>query len=85
MQMLPMQTHHDHSTFRRLPLLALVGATFALGGCGDSNRLETGYRYQPLGSTSVERRAFYADPFSEEAMRGEAQSDQLRRRGPLSR
>ena len=44
-------------------LLALVAP---LAGCG-SRKLETGYQYTPLGSTPVQRRAYYAGPFSPEA------------------
>lgn len=50
-------------------LAALAGAALVLAGCsaGSGGRLETGYRYRPLNSTSVERRAFYSDPYSVEA------------------
>ena len=58
-----------------LPSLSILAAGL-LGGCGGANQLETGYRYQPLTSTSVERRAFYADSFSLEAMRAEAEAQQ---------
>lgn len=44
------------------PVLALVGIS---AGC--SSALETGYAYRPLGSTSTERRGYYASPFTPEA------------------
>lgn len=44
------------------------------GGCG-GQQLETGYRYRPLGRTDVERRAFYASPFSKEARMAEQQQE----------
>lgn len=55
-------------------LVSLPLAGF-LAGC-ESHRLETGYEYQPLNSSSVERRAFYADPYSLEARRAEAERQQ---------
>ena len=61
-----------------LALAVVVGAT-ALAGCGSSqHRLETGYEYQPLNSTSIERRAYYADPYSIEARQAEAERRQKR-------
>lgn len=39
--------------------------TLALTGCGDT--LETGYVPRRLGSSSTERRGYYASPFSPEA------------------
>ena len=60
--------------------LALGGALVALHvatgcGTGSGGRLETGYRYRPLNSTVVERRAFYADPYSVEARMAEIGND----------
>ena len=49
-------------TFHALLALSLL----LLPGCG-SRRLETGYQYTPLGATPVQRRAYYAGPFSPEA------------------
>ena len=57
----------------RGPLLLVVLPGLVLG-CG-SQQLETGYRYRPLNSTTVERRAFYADPYSLEARQAEAERD----------
>lgn len=51
-----------------LALVMLVGAA----GCAD-RRLETGYGYRPLNSSPIERRAFYADPYSIEARQAEAE------------
>lgn len=51
--------------------LALVGL-LGIAGCAE-HRLETGYRYRPLNSSAIERRAFYADPYSMEAQQAEAQ------------
>lgn len=81
-----MQTCRDRSILLRLaPLAGVVGVALSLAGCSDANRLETGYRYQRLGSTQIERRAYYADRFSEEAIRGESQSDRPIPRGRLNR
>jgi hypothetical protein len=49
-------------------LVMLLGGA----GCAD-HRLETGYRYRPLNSSAIERRAFYADPYSIEARQAEAE------------
>lgn len=35
-----------------------------LGGCG--MQLETGYQYRPLNASAVQRRAYYASPFTQE-------------------
>jgi hypothetical protein len=64
----------------RLILLACVAAPAP--GCAlfrKQHTLETGYQYQPLNSTSVQRRAFYADPYSIEARRAEAERQQRAR------
>jgi len=34
--------------------------------CGCETELETGYKYRPLGDSAVQRRAYYASPFSVE-------------------
>jgi len=47
-------------------------------GCG-KGQLETGYKYTPLGSTSVQRRAYYSGPFSPEAR--QAQMEQVQQAG----
>ena len=60
-----------------LGTLATLLASPLLAGCSDKPRqLETGYRYEPLNSTSVQRRAFYADPYSIEARRAEMERQQ---------
>lgn len=54
---------------RRPSMMLAVLSSFALlplSGCG-SNKLETGYRYSPLGESAIQRRAYYAGPFSPEA------------------
>ena len=63
--------------------LLLLGASGLVwlgpAGCGSKPRtLETGYRYQPLNSTTVQRRAFYADPYSLEARRAEMERQERR-------
>jgi hypothetical protein len=44
-------------------VLAGLGA-LATAGCGMD--LETGYKYRPLGASAVERRGYYASPYSAE-------------------
>jgi hypothetical protein len=47
--------------------IGLIGALGWSTGCS-SNELETGYKFQRLGSsTPTQRRAYYAGPFSPEA------------------
>lgn len=55
------------------PAILVGAAGLALAGCSRNHTLETGYQYQPLNSSSIERRAFYADPYSIEARRAQAQ------------
>jgi len=38
-----------------------------LAGCGRTGRLETGYAYRAINDTEPERRAYYTDPYSDEA------------------
>jgi hypothetical protein len=72
---------------RRTLLATGLAGTAILGvGCSN-NELETGYKFQRLGSsTATQRRAFYAGPFSPEAREamlegnGDAQSAQRRPR-----
>jgi hypothetical protein len=50
------------------PAMLLVAALMLMGGLGcESDKLETGYAYTPLGDSSSKRRGYYADPFSPEA------------------
>ncbi len=55
---------------------ALLLGGLAIIGCGGANRLETGYAYTPLRATEVQRRAFYADPYSGEAQRAAQEAGQ---------
>ena len=63
---------------------ALAGlGILIVSGCGASNELETGYAFQPLNSTAVERRAFYADPYSLEARKAESERREASRPTPF--
>src|SRR3712207_6721660 len=53
--------------------LTLSALTFV--GC--SSALETGYVPRPLGSTSTERRGYYASPFTPEAAAAAAAQTQI--------
>ena len=44
-----------------------------LAGC--SSTLETGYKPRKIGASSVERRSYYASPFTPEARAAEMQRD----------
>ena len=59
---------------RHLAVAASAVASLCALGCGGANRLETGYVYTPLRATEVQRRAFYADPYSGEAQRAAQES-----------
>jgi hypothetical protein len=50
--------------FARCRRLCLLGMLVIVGGCGMD--LETGYKYRPLGASSVERRGYYASDYSPE-------------------
>ncbi len=58
----------------RLRLALLIGAGLLIGGCG--MELETGYKYRPLSATPVQRRAYYASPFSPEKTAAEQEQRQ---------
>lgn len=45
----------------------IVLGLIVLAGVGCSTTLETGYEPKELGSTSAERKGYYASPFSPEA------------------
>jgi hypothetical protein len=63
-------------------MLLLLGAAAVAPGCSlfrPDHTLETGYQYQPLNTSVVQRRAFYADPYSVEARRAEAERQQRAR------
>lgn len=47
-------------------ILAVAALAWPMTGCG-GGKLETGYKYVPLGQTPTQRRANYAGPFSPEA------------------
>ena len=69
-------------------LVAVVGislGTAVVSGCGlaNSGRLETGYAYRPLGDTESERRAYYTDAYSLEALEARQSQDQDRRVSPM--
>lgn len=68
------RTVQVRSRLSALPLLtvALLLSGGFVSGCGERT-LETGYQYRPLSSTEVQRRAFYADPYSIEAQRAAAE------------
>jgi hypothetical protein len=50
-------------------VLLIVG-TLTAGGliCGCSDKLETGYEPRRLGGSAAERRAYYASPYTPEAI-----------------
>ena len=58
---------------RRRKLLLLLGLT-ALLGCAGPSKTETGYNYRPLNSSELERRAFYLDTYSLEAIQARSQN-----------
>ncbi|MCC7351466.1 MAG: hypothetical protein IT446_12940 [Phycisphaerales bacterium] len=58
----------------------LIIAILLAGGC--SAKLETGYEPRKIGSTSVERRGFYAAPFSPESQNSGENQDSFRARRP---
>ena len=47
---------------------------FFAGGC--SMELETGYKYRPLNATPVQRRGYYASPYSQEKAAAEQENKQ---------
>ena len=57
----------------RFAVMSLVFVGFA-GGCGMD--LETGYKYRPLGASAVERRGYYASPYSAEKNAAEQEHKQ---------
>ncbi|MGA3065326.1 MAG: hypothetical protein ABSF29_00610 [Tepidisphaeraceae bacterium] len=60
------------SVFRALVLAVGAVALAALAAC--SSKLETGYEPDKLDMSLAQRKALYADPYSQEAQ--DAQSDQ---------
>ena len=59
-------------------------AAFFASGCG--MQLETGYQYRPLNASAVQRRAYYASPFTQEkiAAQQEKQGDKGPALGPTA-
>ena len=58
----------DLATSQNRRSLAVVALALSIGGItGCSTTLETGYVPRPLGSSSTERRGYYASPFTPEA------------------
>lgn len=55
--------HRRNAMRALLPTLALA---MILPGCGPT-KLETGYQPRPIKATAVDRRGYYAGPFSAEA------------------
>jgi hypothetical protein len=51
-----------------------VVLAIAFFACGCESKLETGYEPNKLGMSGAERRAMYADPYTQEAQ--DAQQDQ---------
>jgi hypothetical protein len=62
---------------RFILLLSVSAASlpgFLAGGCG--MELETGYKYRPLNATPVQRRGYYASPYSQEKAAAEQENKQ---------
>ena len=65
----------DHkSSGRRLKLAVVAAGVLWLAGCG--TELETGYKYRPLNASSVQRRGYYASPYSPEKTAAEQEQKQ---------
>ncbi|HEY8748050.1 MAG TPA: hypothetical protein VIM11_08750 [Tepidisphaeraceae bacterium] len=52
---------------------------FLVAGC--SMELETGYKYRPLNASSVQRRGYYASPYTQEKAAAEQELKQAPRSG----
>jgi|SRR6185312_7988969 len=50
------------------------GVLLVMGGCG--MQLETGYTYRPLDASAVQRRAYYASPYSPEKTAAQQENKQ---------
>lgn len=57
---------------------AMAVSVAYLGGCG--MQLETGYQYRPLNASAVQRRAYYASPFTDE--KSAAEQEKKADKGP---
>ncbi len=64
--------HHRRPAALAGGLLAIALCGLLVGCTSNGGRLETGYRYRPIGATTFERRAFYTDRFSVEARQADA-------------
>lgn len=53
---------------------ALSPVAFFAAGCG--MELETGYKYRPLSASPVQRRGYYASPYSQEKAAAEQEQKQ---------
>ena len=62
----------------RFKTLFVLSAVFAPGflSTGCSMELETGYKYRPLNATPVQRRGYYASPYSMEKAAAEQEAKQ---------
>jgi hypothetical protein len=52
----------------------VVPLVFLTVGC--SMELETGYKYRPLSATPVQRRGYYASPYTQEKAAAQAEEKQ---------
>ena len=57
-----------------LVLTAMLSPGFLSSGC--SMELETGYKYRPLNATPIQRRGYYASPYSQEKAAAEQEAKQ---------
>jgi len=55
---------------------AAVLAPFAFLAAGCGMELETGYKYRPLSASPVQRRGYYASPYSQEKAAAEQEQKQ---------
>lgn len=55
-------------------LSAVLLSPLFSSGCG--MELETGYKYRPLNATPVQRRGYYASPYSQEKAAAEQEAKQ---------
>jgi hypothetical protein len=62
----------------QLAMPAFLSLGFLAAGC--SMELETGYKYRPLNASSVQRRGYYASPYTQE----KAAAQQEVKQGPQS-
>jgi len=61
--------------FKTLFVLSMaLSAVLFVTGCG--MELETGYKYRPLNATPVQRRGYYASPYSQEKAAAEQETKQ---------